>query len=68
MKRRGRPLKRIAVVKNPVRPSGWTCGACGRVLSRRDALLRHMSQIHDAPFTLLDSEKRKGEPTWEPEP
>lgn len=56
-----------SVIRNPENYSGaytkpWTCGKCRRVLSRLDALCRHMKMVHGVPYTRLDREAMTGYP------
>ena len=43
----------------------WICGECGRTFTRRYSMLLHIRRIHGAPYTLMDNERRVGNPRWE---
>ncbi len=62
-----RPARPKKIVRNPERPSSWTCGECGLELGRRDSLLRHVRLVHNAPYTLVDTDRRIGKPWWDEE-
>lgn len=51
------------IVANP--DPRWTCGECGRTFTRRYSMLLHIRQIHGAPYTLIDSGRRLGNPSWD---
>lgn len=57
----GRPKK--DVLRTPeIYVEPWSCGKCGKTLSRIFAIKRHMRSIHNAPFLRVDRERRIGYP------
>ena len=60
-------MKSIRLLKNPGGESDWTCAECGRILSSRSNLLRHMALVHSAPFTQVNVKKRTGKPVYNEE-
>ena len=61
MRKNAGPAGDIVVNPDP----RWTCGECGRTFTRRYSMLLHIRQIHEAPYTLLDSDRRIGNPSWD---